>query len=327
MNFEDKKILVTGVAGFIGSNLAYRLLELGAQVTGIDNFFNGNFDSIEDFYKNKDFRLVKGDIRDYDLLLDLFKDIDIVYHEAAFTSVPLSILMPQSCNDVNINGTLNVLNAARKRDVEKIIQASSASVYGDTPTLPKKENMPRIPISPYGVSKLTCEAYMQAFYHTYGLKTVSLRYFNVYGPRQEDSPYSGVIAIWLGRIIKNKDLMIFGNGEQSRDFIYIKDVIEVNLLAAEYDVPGEVFNIGAGSPIKLTDLAKLMLKLTKKEELKILYSDPRAGDILHSFADITKVKNLLKFQPKYTPEQGLRDYFNWYSKKFNINLLVDEGNS
>jgi len=323
MNFEGKKILVTGVAGFIGSNLTYRLLELGAQVTGIDNFFNGNLDNLEDFSNNKAFQLIKGDIRDFDLLLDIFKDIDIIYHEAAFTSVPRSIIMPQSCNDVNVNGTLNVLNAARKKDVENIIFASSSSVYGDTPTLPKKEDMLRMPISPYGVSKLTCEAYMQAFYQSYGLKTVSLRYFNVYGPRQKDSPYSGVIAIWLGRIINNKELVIYGDGEQSRDFTYIKDVIEANLLAAEHDVPGEIFNIGAGSPIKLTDLAKLMLKLTNKEELKIHYSDPRPGDIVHSFADIFKVKKLLKFQPKFNQEEGLKDYFIWYRKKYKVNVKIN----
>lgn len=322
MKIKDKRILITGAAGFIGSNLTHYLLELGANVIGIDNFFNGRLENLDEALNYKNFQFHKGDIRDFNFLLDIFKDIDIIYHEAAFTSVPQSIKMPESCNDVNINGTLNLLNASRKRDVEKIIFASSSAVYGDTPTLPKNEEMPRIPVSPYGVSKLTCESYMQVFHQVYGLNTISLRYFNVFGPKQQDSPYSGVIAIWLGQIIKNKSLIIFGDGHQSRDFTYIKDVIQANILAAENKISGEIFNIGAGSPIKLLDLAKLMLKLTDKEELGIIYDPPRPGDIIHSFADISKAKEILKFQPKFTQEQGLRDYFQWFGKKYKIDLKI-----
>ncbi len=322
MKIEDKRVLVTGVAGFIGSNLTDKLLNLGATVIGIDNLFNGRLENLAEALNNKNFQFHKGDIRDFNFLLDIFKDIDIIFHEAAFTSVPQSVKMPESCNDVNINGTLNLLNAARKRDVEKIIFASSSAVYGDTPTLPKHENMPRIPISPYAVTKLTCESYMEVFHQVYGLNTTSLRYFNVFGPRQQDSPYSGVIAIWLGRIIKNKSLIIFGDGNNSRDFTYIKDVIQVNILAAENKSSGAILNIGAGSPITLLDLAKLMLKLTNKEELGIIFDPPRPGDIIHSYADISKVKEILKFQPKYTQEQGLRDYLEWYCKKYEVNLKI-----
>lgn len=322
MDFKGKRVVITGAAGFIGSNLTYELIKLGASVIGIDNLYNGRIENFEEILGSSSFQFIKGDIRDLSLLLEVFKDIDIVYHQAAFTSVPQSILMPESCNDVNVNGTLNVLNAARKRDVNKIIYASSSSVYGDTLTLPKKEDMPRVPISPYGVSKLACEAYMEAFHKIYGLKTVSLRYFNVFGPRQQDSPYSGVIAIWLGRILANKDLIIFGDGEQSRDFTYVKDVVRANLLAAEHDISGEIINLGSGSPIKLKDLARLMLKITNKEDLKITYADPRPGDIIHSYADITKANKLLKFQPKYTQEDGLRDYINWYCEKYNENLKI-----
>ncbi|MFX1409378.1 MAG: NAD-dependent epimerase/dehydratase family protein [Promethearchaeota archaeon] len=322
MSLEDVRILVTGAAGFIGSNLTNSLLEKGAAVIGIDNFFNGNLENLDEALNNKNFQFRKGDIRDLNFLLDILREIDIIFHEAAFTSVPQSILMPESCNDVNINGTLNVLNAARIKDVEKVIFASSSSVYGDTPTLPKKEDMLRLPISPYGVSKMACESYMQTYYHLYGLKTTSLRYFNVYGPRQKYSPYSGVIAIWLGRIINNKDLIIFGNGEQSRDFTYIKDVIQANILATRDHAEGQILNIGAGSPIKLIDLAKLILKITNKENLKISYTDPRPGDILHSYADISLAKKIIGFQPKFNQEQGLRDYFNWYSNKFKIDLKI-----
>ncbi|MHA2126193.1 MAG: NAD-dependent epimerase/dehydratase family protein [Promethearchaeota archaeon] len=322
MNLKGKRILVTGAAGFIGSNLTDKLLEIGAEVVGIDNFFNGRLENLENALKNKRFEFHKGDIRDLNLLFNLLQDINIIFHEAAFTSVPQSIKMPESCNDVNVKGTLNVLNAARAKDVEQVIFASSSAVYGDTPTLPKKEDMKRLPISPYGVSKMACEAYMQAYHKVYGLKTTSLRYFNVYGPRQRDSPYSGVIAIWLGRVIANEDLIIFGNGEQSRDFTYIKDVIQANILAIENHTAGQILNIGAGSPITLTNLGKLILKLTDKESLKIIYSDVRPGDILHSFADISLVKNVLGYNPEYNQEMGLRDYFNWYSNKYKIDLKI-----
>ena len=218
--------------------------------------------------------------------------------------------------------TLNVLNAARKKDIKKIVFASSASVYGDSPTLPKKESMKRLPISPYGVSKLACEAYMQMYHHIYGLDALCLRYFNVYGPRQRDSPYSGVISIWLGRIIRDEDLIIFGDGENLRDFTYVKDVVQANLLAAEHNIPGEILNIACGSPIKLTDLAKLMLHLTGKDNLKIQYTDPRPGDIKHSYGDISKAKDLIGFESQYNQKEGLRDYFTWFNTKRGLNLKI-----
>ena len=322
MDFHGKRVLITGVAGFIGSNLADRLLDLGANVISVDNLFNGRLENLDTALKNKNFEFHKGDIRDLNFLLDLFKDIDIVYHQAAFTSVPQSVIMPDNCNDVNVNGVLNILNAARRMDVEKIIFASSSSVYGDTPTLPKREDMRRLPISPYGVAKLASEAYMQVYHQVYGLKTTSLRYFNVFGPRQRDSPYSGVIAIWLGNIIRDDDLIVFGDGKNSRDFTYIKDVVQANILTAEHDAPGEILNIGANMPITLTELAKVMLKITNKEHLNIIYTDPRPGDIIHSYADISKAMELIKFKPQYNQEQGLKDYFKWYINKYGIDLQI-----
>ncbi|MFX1587307.1 MAG: NAD-dependent epimerase/dehydratase family protein [Promethearchaeota archaeon] len=320
MFVEGKNILVTGAAGFIGSNLTDELLKLGTNVIGIDNLYNGSLDNLERALKNKNFRFYKTDIRDFNYLLEISKEIDIIYHQAAFTSVPQSILMPDSCNNVNVNGTLNILNIARKNDIDKVIFASSSSVYGNISTLPLNEDMKLRPISPYGVSKLTCEAYMEAFRYIYGLRTNILRYFNVYGPRQKDSPYSGVIAIWLGKIIRNEDLIVFGDGKNSRDFTYIKDVIQANLLAAEKDFSGEVFNIGAGCPINLTELANLMIKITNKQNLKIIYTDPRPGDISNSYADISKAKQLLHFKPKYNQESGLKDYLEWYKRKNAINI-------
>jgi UDP-glucose 4-epimerase len=317
MTLKDKKVIITGVAGFIGSNLADKCLELGADVIGLDNMFNGSLGNLQNALKNKNFRFVKGDLRDFSILLELTKDRNIIYHLGAFTSVPQSIIMPETCNAVNVNGTINVLNAARKNDVDKIILSSSSSVYGDINPLPLTEDMPRNPISPYGTSKLAAESYMQSFHEVYGLDTLTLRYFNVYGPRQKDSPYSGLIAIWLGRIERNEPLIIFGDGKNSRDFTYIKDVVEGNLLAAEKSLPGEILNIGAGSPISLNDLSTLLLKLTNKQHLSIEHTDPRPGDIVHSFADISKVKKMLGFVPKYDQKSGLRDYLDWLSQNKN----------
>ena len=322
MSFKDKRIVVTGAAGFIGSNLTDKLLELGAEVIGIDNLFSGRLDNLEDALKQKSFDFQKGDVRDLNFLLDIFTDIDIIFHEASFVSVPQSVKMPSSCNDFNVNGIMNLLNAARKKDIEKIIFASSASVYGDTPTLPKREDMCRLPLSPYGVSKLACEAYIQSYHHVYGLNASCLRYFNIYGPRQRDNPYSGVIAIWLGRIIRNEDLIVFGDGDNIRDFTYVKDVVEANILAAQHNISGEILNIACGSPITITELAKLMLKLAGKENLKIKYTDPRPGDILHSYGDMSKAKQLLGFEAKFNQEEGLRDYFLWYRKNYNVDLKV-----
>lgn len=318
--FNEKHVLVTGAAGFIGSNLTDKFLELGAKVTGIDNLFNGRQKNLENAFKNKDFQFHKGDIRDLNFLIDFSEGVDIIYHEAAFTSVPQSIKMPGLCNSVNVEGVINVLNAARKNDVDKVVFASSSSVYGDTPTLPKKETMRRIPISPYGVSKLAGESYMQAFYEVYGIKTICLRYFNVFGPRQRDSPYSGVIAIWLGNILRNENPVIFGDGKNSRDFTYIKDVVKANLLAGMHDAPGEILNIGAGSPISLNELADLMLKLIGKQSLQKEYTAPRTGDIVHSYADISKARELINFNPEYSQEDGLKDYIAWCNKKYNIKI-------
>ena len=281
-------------------------------------------ENLEETMKNNKFQFHKADVRDLNFLLDVFEDVDIVFHEAAFASVPQSVKMPENCNNVNINGILNVLNAARRMDVDNVIFASSSAVYGNTPGFPKTEENRRVPISPYGVAKLACEAYMQVYHHVYGLKTTTLRYFNVYGPRQrDDSPYTGVIAIWFNRARNNQNLKVFGDGEQSRDFTFVNDVVQANLLAGEKDTPGEIFNVGAGHPITLTNLGNLILKLTGKENLKLEYTDPRPGDIKHSFADLTKSKKLLGFQPKYKQEEGLREYFNWYIKKNNLNLKIN----
>jgi len=261
---------------------------------------------------NSNFKLLRADIRDYDLLIEQFRGVDVVYHEAAFTSVPQSVLMPQTCNQVNIDGVLNVLNAARRNDVEKVIFASSSAIYGDNPALPKNEEMPTVPISPYGVTKLAGEMYFRTYYSVYGLNTTCLRYFNVFGPRQRDSPYSGVIAIWFGRIARGEPLQVFGDGTQTRDFIYVKDVVNANLIAAVVpESAGKVFNIAAGSPITVDELANTMLEITGHPDLEIQHVPIRPGDILHSYGDITSATEILHYEPQFTVKSGLEDYLTY----------------
>ncbi|WP_371803607.1 NAD-dependent epimerase/dehydratase family protein [Candidatus Lokiarchaeum ossiferum] len=316
---EGKRILVTGAAGFIGSNLVDSLLSQGAIVTGLDNMFNGRMENLEMAQRNKNFTFTKGDVRDYDHLLYLMKDIDIVYHEAAFTSVPQSILMPKLCNDVNISGTLNILNAARLRDVEKIVFASSSAVYGDTPTLPKHEKMRLDPISPYGVAKQAAEAYLVSYNRVYGLNTTALRYFNVFGPRQKDSTYSGVIAIFISRVFEGKNPIIFGDGKQSRDFTYVKDVVRANVLTGlSKNTAGKVLNIAAGKPIDLNTLTQTIIDESGRKGLSIEHGPVRKGDIVHSFGDISLAKELLNYSAEYDAISGFQEYLKFYKDKYGF---------
>nr|MDO8112815.1 SDR family oxidoreductase [Candidatus Sigynarchaeota archaeon] len=313
---NQSKALVTGAAGFIGSNLVDALLANGKTVIGLDNMFNGHVENLDSALKSPKFELVKGDIRDMDMLLDIMKGVDVVYHEAAFTSVSQSVKTPQLCNDINVTGTLNVLNAARIRDVRRVVFASSSAVYGDSPVLPKTEEMPLKPISPYGVSKVAAEAYCIAYHQTYGLKTVALRYFNVFGPRQKDSPYSGVISIFISKILQGNSPTIYGDGTQSRDFIYVKDVVKANVLAAASEkAVGKAINVASGKPTTMNDLTRLMLKICKKEHLKILYEDKRPGDILHSYGDTMLARSALDFSPDYDVARGLEDLIKLTGKK------------
>ncbi|HME54278.1 MAG TPA: SDR family oxidoreductase [Candidatus Lokiarchaeia archaeon] len=311
---DGKKILVTGAAGFIGSNLVDALIADGATVIGLDNMFNGNMNNLQSALNSPDFTFFKSDVRDMDSLLNIMQGVQIVYHEAAFTSVPQSIEMPQLCNDVNVSGMINILNAARKQNVDRVIFASSSAVYGDSPILPKHEQMPVKPISPYGVSKFAAESYCIVFHQVYGLETVALRYFNVFGPRQKDSPYSGVIAIFLSKIMHDINPTIFGDGTQSRDFTYVKDVVRANLLAATSpEAVGKIINIASGRPITLNDLTMIMIKACNKEHLTIEHTDERPGDILHSYADTKLAKKVLNFEPEYDAVSGFMDLLENYS--------------
>ncbi|HVZ19245.1 MAG TPA: SDR family oxidoreductase [Terriglobales bacterium] len=305
--------LVTGIAGFIGSSLAHALLESGHSVRGIDNLSTGRFENISDISDRIDFR--RADLLDLDAVHDACRDIDFVLHEAALPSVPRSIKDPISSNRSNAGGTLNLLVAARDAKVKRVVYASSSSLYGDTPTLPKQEAMAPDPISPYAVAKLTGEYYMRSFYRVYGLETVSIRYFNVFGPRQDPtSMYSGVLSVFITRMLRGEQPTIYGDGEQSRDFTYIDNVVSGNLLACNApakQVAGRYFNVATGSRATLNYTYSVLQKLTNFNRPP-RYAPPRNGDIQHSHADISLAQRHLGYKPLVTFEQGLSRTVEWY---------------
>ena len=306
------RVVVTGGGGFIGSNLA-RVLAKGNEVIVIDDLSTGHLENIQDLIDDQSITFVKGSVTDLNLLKHTFKNVNYVFHEAAISSVPRSLEDPIKSNYANVNGTLNVLVASKDNDVEKVVYASSSSVYGDTPTLPKKENVKPCPLSPYAVSKLTGEYYCSVFNEIYGLPTVSLRYFNVYGPRQDpQSEYAAVIPKFISRVLNNKSPIIYGDGKQTRDFTFVDDVIQANFLAAESPASG-VFNIACGNQITINELAQSIMGIIEKR-LDPIYDDPRPGDIVHSLADISKAKEKLNFEPKFNLTEGLEETVKWFQK-------------
>jgi len=310
------KVLVTGGAGFIGSHLVDKLLEKNCEVTILDNFDTGKMENLAVHANNKDFKIVKGDIRDINLVKRTLRDIDVVFHEAAIASVTLSVQNPLTTNDVNVTGTLNVLKASVEAGVKRFIFASSAAVYGDAASPAKKEDMPLNPTSPYGASKLAAEGYAKAFYKAYGLETVSLRYFNVYGPRQRfdiNSAYGGAITIFINRLLKNMPPIINGDGEQTRDFVYIEDIVNANMLALEsMDASGQVFNIGTGTSISVNQTAAILKVALKKENIENVHAPPRLTDIKHGYADISKAQKILGYMSHYSIQEGLFNLVKWY---------------
>src|ERR1700757_4755880 len=304
---------ITGIAGFIGSSLARELLSRGEKVRGVDNFSTGNRDNLADIKDRMDFR--EADILDLDAMHHACAGIDFVLHQAALPSVPKSVIDPLASNRANIDGTVNVLVAARDAKVNRVVYAASSSAYGDTPTLPKHEGMTPHPISPYAVAKLASEHYMISFYRCYGLETVCLRYFNIFGPRQDpSSPYSGVLAKFITQMLRGQPPTINGDGEQSRDFTYIDNAVDANLLACTApaaQVAGEIFNVATGRRITLNETFKALQGLTGyKGQPK--YGHERGGDIKHSLADISKAEAALGYKPKVDFEEGLRRTVEWY---------------
>jgi len=305
--------LITGIAGFIGSSLARALLERGHQVRGIDNLSTGKRENLVEIAGKIDFR--QADLLDVNAVRDACFGVDFILHEAAIPSVPRSVKDPLESNRANVDATVNLLIAARDAKVKRVVYAASSSAYGDTPTLPKREDMTPNPISPYAVAKLAGEYYMKSFWRCYGLETVSLRYFNIFGPRQDPtSPYSGVLAKFITQMLHGEQPTIFGDGSQSRDFTYVENVVNANLLACTApaaEVAGQMFNIATGSRIDLNETFRVLKKLTGYSgEPK--HGPEREGDVKHSLADLSLAKTHLGYQPAVNFEEGLGRTVEWY---------------
>jgi UDP-glucose 4-epimerase len=305
--------LITGVAGFIGSALARAVLAQGDKVRGIDNLSTGKRDNLAEILQHIDFQ--EADLLDLQAIYDACRGVDYVLHEAAIPSVPKSVLDPLGSNRANLDGTVNLLMAAREAGVKRVVYAASSSAYGDTPTLPKHEDMSPNPISPYAVAKLASEYYMISFYRCYGLETVCLRYFNIFGPRQDPtSPYSGVLAKFITQMLKGEQPTILGDGKQSRDFTYVDNAVEANLLACKAlakEVAGRVFNVATGRRADLNETFQILKKLTGYPGT-VNYGPERAGDVKHSLADMSRATKHLGYTPKVDFEEGLRRTIEWY---------------
>jgi nucleoside-diphosphate-sugar epimerase len=320
-----EKYLVTGGAGFIGSNIVERLLKDGHFVRVLDNFSSGKEENLAFVLKpstidhrpsTAHFELIKGDIRDFDTCIKSCKDIDYVLHQAALRSVPKSMTMPHEYNAVNIDGTVNILEAALKSKVKRVALASSSSIYGDTDKFPQKETDAPLLISPYALTKLAGEYYSRVFSENYGLETVNLRYFNVFGPRQAvDDEYSVVIPKFITCMLRNEQPPVHGDGKQSRDFTYIDNVVQANILAATKPLIAakcEVFNVACGSDNSIISLVDILNKIMSKN-ISPKFTPKRVGDVFRTLADISKIKSALDFKPKVDFEQGLKKTVEWFA--------------
>jgi UDP-glucose 4-epimerase len=307
--------LITGIGGFIGSSLARALLAKNEQVRGVDNFATGKRENLQEILSRIDFR--EADILDLDAMHNASAGVDFVLHQAAIPSVPKSVLDPVGSNQANVDGTVNVLVAARDAKVKRVVYAASSSAYGDTPTLPKHEAMTPDPISPYAVAKLASERYMISFFRCYRLETISLRYFNIFGPHQDpSSQYSGVLAKFITQMLRGEQPSIYGDGEQSRDFTYIDNAVEANLLACHApasQTAGKVFNVATGRRVTLNETFELLRGMTSYKG-QPNYGPERGGDIKHSLADISQAEKYLGYKPKVDFEEGLRRTVEWYRK-------------
>ncbi len=314
---KNKLIVVTGGAGFIGSHIAWELSREN-DVVIIDNLYTGKRENTPPGAK-----FIRADIRDYERIAEVISSADYIFHEAAIVSVVESIEKPLFTEEVNVLGTLNILRALMEGE-GKLVFASSAAIYGDNPNLPLKEDETPRPMSPYGITKVSSEHYLRVFHELYGLPVVSLRYFNVFGPRQGANQYAGVISIFISRALRNEPLIIFGDGKQTRDFIYVKDVVRANILVAESrKANGKIFNVARGERTTILELATKIIEITGANT-SILFDKPRPGDIKHSQADITKIRKL-GFKAEWSIEEGLKKTVEWYRKtmKESENILKE----
>jgi UDP-N-acetylglucosamine 4-epimerase len=324
-----RRWLVTGVAGFIGSNLLQKLLELGQEVVGIDDFATGkraNLDEVRGLVRPEQwagFRFIEGDVASATTCREALAGVNAILHQAALGSVPRSIEEPLASNEANITGSLTLLEEARRAGVHRFVYASSSSVYGDDPRLPKREDEVGEPLSPYAVTKATDELYARVYGRLHGLETFGLRYFNVFGPRQDpEGAYAAVIPHWIAAMIRGDEVRINGTGETSRDFCYVHNVVQANLLAATVEDEGaanQAYNIAAGGRTSLAELFELLRgRLASRhshlEGLRPVHGPFRPGDVLHSLADIDKARRLLGYEPTHTIEQGLDESLEWYER-------------
>ena len=310
--------LVTGGAGFIGSHIVAALMADGARVRVLDDLSTGHRENIEEIGGDLDF--VQGSVADEQLLNKVLDGVEVVFHEAAIPSVPRSVEAPRQTHIASVDGTFSLLVAARDKKVRRVVYAASSSAYGDQPTLPKAEQMLPDPLSPYAVAKLVGEYYCQVFTRVYGLETVSLRYFNVFGPRQDPgSQYSGVVSRFISALLSNERPVIYGDGEQSRDFTYIDNVVSANLKAASAkDASGKVINVANGERITLNELLAELKDLTGKQDVTAEYREPRVGDVRHSLADITLARQFLEYESKVGLREGLQRTIDWWkSSRFS----------
>ena len=308
----SSRVLVTGGAGFIGSHLVDRLVREGRDVVVFDNLSTGRRENLDEATESIEF--VEGDLRNLAAVQSAAAGVEVIFHQAALPSVPRSIDAPGDSHDVNATGTLNVLIAARDAGVRRVVYASSSSVYGNTPDLPKREDMPTSPLSPYAVSKLTAELYCRVFTHVYALETVSLRYFNVFGPRQRpDSQYAAVIPRFARALLDGESPRIFGDGEQTRCFAFVENVVDANVRAAESpDASGEVINIAGQERISINDLERALRDLVSEcGAPPAIHEGPRPGDVRHSYADLSKARKLLGYEAGTPVREGLRRALDW----------------
>ncbi|MGH9941483.1 MAG: SDR family oxidoreductase [Pyrinomonadaceae bacterium] len=310
--------LVTGGAGFIGSHIAETLLRQGARVRVLDDLSTGHLENLEEIggAGGGDLDFVRGSVNDQASLGRALAGVEVVFHEAAIPSVPRSVEDPRATHEACVDATFDLLLAARDAGVRRVVYAASSSAYGDQPTLPKVETMAPDPLSPYAVAKLVGEYYCQVFTRAYKLETVCLRYFNIFGPRQDpSSQYSGVISRFIAALAGGANPVIFGDGEQSRDFNYVANAVQANLSAAESPhAVGQVINVANGERITLNELAEALKKLTNRSDAQIEYREPRVGDVRHSLADITRAREMLGYEPQVGLEEGLRNTLEWWKQ-------------
>lgn len=312
LTHKYSRALVTGGSGFIGSHLTDRLLEEDFEVKVLDDLSSGHLENLNAHVGRSNFLFIKGDIRDPETVKTAVKDVDVVFHEAAFVGTVESIDKPLLANDINVNGTLNLLGASLRADVKRFILASSAAIYGEPKTVPIREDSVVYPNSPYAISKLATELYAKVYCQIYGLEAICLRYFNVYGPRQVFGSYGGVITAFVNSLIEDRRPTICGDGNQTRDFINVKDVVQANMLVMEKNCAGEVFNIGTGSSVTINSLLETVESVFGKQWVEPKRDAQRPHDIRRSCSDISRAKRILGFKPEVSLEVGLKDYIEYY---------------